>query len=94
MEKLYQDLIATLSGQQNLILTSLLSATDQDSWEENKHIIVSHAPFLTLEMAVNRITQRKQNSIPSPNEIFQALEYAKNKQHMRLNKGNSDKIPS
>lgn len=80
MDKMYQDLVSELSGKQPLVLTSLLSGMDHDSWEQNKHIIVSHMPFLTLEMAVNRICHRKQHSIPSPAQIYQALQYARSKQ--------------
>lgn len=79
MEQYYQELVATLTGRHNILLTSLLSSDDPDSWEQSKYIIISHAPLLTLEMAVNRICQRRPNVAPTPAQIYAALEYAKKK---------------
>ena len=85
MEKNYQELIAMLTGKQNLLLTSLLSGEDPELWEQSKYIIVSHNPLLTLEMAVNRVCERENNSVPTPNQIYKALEYskAKSEQHQK-----------
>ena len=89
MEKSYQDLIAQLAGNQNVLLTTLISGNDPESWEESKYIVVSHTPLLTLEMAVNRVCFREKKSPPSPAQIYAALEYAKKKSQQYIN---SEKI--
>lgn len=72
-----QELMNFLSDSHNLTLTSILSVTDQFTWEQHKHIILSTAPFLTLEMAINRVsTNRKRSSVPEPHLIFEAIKYA------------------
>ncbi len=80
MNDKHQKLTSRLFGKQNLILTSLLSDQDTCSWQDNKHLIISHTPYLTLEMAVNRTCQRAKHSTPTPSQIYAALEYAKAKQ--------------
>jgi len=79
MDKHNQELFATLTGRHNIILTTLLSSESMESWEKIKYIIVSHTPFLTLEMAVNRVCRRENSSPPLPAQIYSALEYAKEK---------------
>ncbi|MDX1811348.1 MAG: hypothetical protein R3240_05335, partial [Gammaproteobacteria bacterium] len=79
MDNNYQELIARLSNQQTMLLTTLLSSDNQETWNEHKHTIISHTPLLTLEMAVNRVCQREHNTPPTPAQIYAALEYAKRK---------------
>jgi len=75
-----QELMVFLSKHHNLTLTSILSVTDTESWEQNKHTLLSSAPFLTLEMAINRVSDsRKRNSIPTPQTIYEAVKYAAQK---------------
>ncbi len=81
-----QELMSFLSINQSLTLTSILSVTDATAWEQTKHIIISTTPFLTLEMAINRISNnRKRNSIPEPHHIYEAIKYAslKRKQYVK-----------
>lgn len=86
MNKQYQDLISTFSGDHNILLTSLLCTEKPDNWEECKHLIVCSTPLLTLEMAINRVTteKRKKNEIPSPDQIQSALNYANEKKEQYL----------
>lgn len=79
MDKNTRELIAQLSGQQTLLLTTLLSSDSPENWEDHKHTIVSHTPLLTLEMAVNRVCRREHGIPPTPAQIYAALEYAKHK---------------
>ena len=96
MDRQYQELIAALScqGQQNHVLTVLLSGEDPEAWEHNKHLIVSNMPFLTLEMAVNRVCQREHNTVPDPDQILRALNYARDKQAHYASASQTTKIAS
>ncbi|MDH5257200.1 MAG: hypothetical protein OEX07_04310 [Gammaproteobacteria bacterium] len=86
MNDLYQELVSTLSGKHNILLTSLLCTEDLDTWEECKHLIVCPIPLLTLEMAINRVSTRsgKRSTIPTPEEIKDALIYANQKRTQYL----------
>ena len=79
MKKISQELFADLNNNHQIILTSLLSSEDAESWSNSKYLIVSHNPFLTLEMAVNRVCQRNRKLPPTPAQIYSALQYAKEK---------------
>ena len=86
MNNQYQELIFTLSGEHNMLLTSLLCTKDPGAWDDCKHVIVCPIPLLTLEMAINRVTSKehKTSSIPSPEQIKDALNYAKEKRTQYL----------
>jgi len=94
MNDQYQELVYTLSGKHNLLLTSLLCTTDLKSWEECKHIIICSIPLLTLEMAINRVTNKDQKTspIPSPEQINDALNYAREKQRQYLRRKKKEPI--
>ena len=92
MNKAYQELIASLSGQQQLLLTTLLSCEDTESWEQSKHLIVCPMPLLTLEMAINRVSTRTSDSIPSPKQIYDALNYAVLKHQQYLQQPEFDSV--
>jgi len=80
MSQKLQKFINHLSKSNGLTLTSILSVADENSWEQNRHVILSTTPFLTLEMAVNRISNnRKRSSIPEPRLIHEAIEYVMEK---------------
>jgi len=86
MNNRLQELMSFLSTNQGLTLTSILSVTDATAWKQTKHVILSTTPFLTLEMAVNRVSNnRKRNSIPEPQLIYEAIKYAslKRKQYIK-----------
>jgi len=79
MDRAYQELYASLSGHYNVLLTSLLCCQDEESWQNSKHLVICSMPFLTLEMAIKRVTDLEKHSIPSPSDIYKALNYAKKK---------------
>jgi len=95
MNNKLQELMNFLSANQSLTLTSILSVTDAAAWEQTKHIILSTTPFLTLEMAVNRVSNdRKRNSIPEPQLIYDAIKYAslkRNRYMKRLDESAEEK---
>jgi len=86
MNDQYQELVSTLSGKHNMLLTSLLCTEDSGTWEDCKHLIVCPIPLLTLEMAINRVAvkDRKKSSIPTPEQIKLALNYANEKRTQYL----------
>jgi len=88
MNEQYQELIATLSKNHSLLLTSLLCTEDPVSWEECRHLVICPLPLLTLEMTIRRLNSDndKTSSIPSPREIQDAIVYAQDKyKHYLLN---------
>lgn len=86
MNNQYQELVSTLSGNHNVLLTSLLCTEDAATWEECKHLIICSTPLLTLEMAINRVINKehKTSKIPSPEDIAKALNYANQKRNEYL----------
>ncbi|MDH3325270.1 MAG: hypothetical protein OEM38_00970 [Gammaproteobacteria bacterium] len=86
MNDQYQELISTLSGKHNILLTSLLCTDDPKTWEDCKHLIICPIPLLTLEMAINRVVAKesKTSPIPTPEEIRKALNYANQKRTQYL----------
>lgn len=92
MKNISQELFTDLNTNYQTILTSLLSSEDVDNWNKSKYLIVSHNPFLTLEMAVNRVCQRNRKIPPTPAQIYSALQYAKEKSGMELENSQTDSI--
>ena len=80
MKNISQELFTDLNTNYQTILTSLLSSEDVDN------------PFLTLEMAVNRVCQRNRKIPPTPAQIYSALQYAKEKSGMELENSQTDSI--
>lgn len=87
-----QSLISEISLQNINLLTAMLSPNDFDSWAQNKHVIISHAPFLTLAMSVNRVEERLADEIPEPGTIRNAIIYAYIKQFKLTNDAANDRV--
>jgi len=86
MNNQHQQLISDLSTDSTILLTSLLCTEDPNSWDEIKYTVICPLPLLTLEMALNRVISKDQKlpGTPPPQQINQALSYAKQKREQYL----------
>lgn len=89
MNNQYAGLLNQLPIKHQSTLIALLSYVDSESWYNAKHLIVCSNPLLTLEMAINRISNRERNEIPDCNDIAQALAYAEKKRIQSLELGSN-----
>jgi len=76
MNKCFQELVINLSNDNLTLLTALLCDQNPQSWKNNKQLLISVSPRLTLEMAITQTSPIEKNEIPDPNVIYKALKYA------------------
>ena len=92
----HQQLISDLTSDSTILLTSLLCTEDPNCWDEIKYTVICPLPLLTLEMALNRVVSKDQKppGTPTPQQINQALSYAKQKRKQYLKTIAADDEPA
>lgn len=77
-----RDLCGILSPANQRLIEQMLDNPTHETWELVRRVIISPAPVLTLDMAVNRVSGKRDGNLPSPFTIYRALDYAiKKREH-------------
>lgn len=69
-------LLQQLSEQQAQLISRLLANPTEEIWFQARPILLCSNPFLTLEMAVKRVSDRSLKDLPDTFVILKALSYA------------------
>lgn len=81
-----RDLCGTLSDANQHLIESVLAQPCAQSWEMARLVVISPAPLLTLDMAVNRVSGKLGDELPSSFTLYRALDYAIKKREHYLNR--------
>ena len=84
-----RDMSGVLSVANQQLIEQMLDQPTLETWQQARHVIISPAPVLTLDMAINRIAGKRDNRIPSPFTVYRALDYALKKREHYLRKPSS-----
>ena len=57
-------------------LRTLLRQTDETTWYNARHTLISPVPYLTLEIAVEVVSGRRLSGVPDEFTLHRALRYA------------------
>ena len=71
-----KQLLQQLPDEQAKLLHQLLANPCSDIWMQTRKILLCSQPFLTLEMAIKRVSEQPLTNVPDPFLIHKALSYA------------------